>query len=108
MLARRSLRPQPLVRTLPRRLLLLGAVFFIALVSSSAPAGAQEIELPTVPDPVDTPTIEVPDDPRGDARATVVGGAEGETGGERMGEREREARSASVAGVELDLDALFE
>ena len=53
-------------------------------------------------------TIEVPDDPRGDARATVVGGAEGETGRERMGEREREARSASVAGVELDLDALFE
>lgn len=74
MLARRSLRPQPLVRTLPRRLLLLGAVFFIALVSSSAPAGAQEIELPTVPDPVDTPTIEVPDD-----IADVIG-EEGDTG----------------------------
>ena len=74
MLARRSLRPQPLVRTLPRRLLLLGAVFFLALVSSSAPAGAQEIELPTVPDPVDTPTIEVPDD-----IADVIG-EEGDTG----------------------------
>jgi len=73
-LARRSLRPQPLVRTLPRRLLLLGAVFFLALVSSSAPAGAQEIELPTVPDPVDTPTIEVPDD-----IADVIG-EEGDTG----------------------------
>lgn len=74
MLARRSLRPQPLVRTLPRRLLLLGAVVFLALVSSSAPAGAQEIELPTVPDPVDTPTIEVPDD-----IADVIG-EEGDTG----------------------------
>ena len=74
MLARRSLRPQPLVQTLPRRLLLLGAVFFLALVSSSAPAGAQEIELPTVPDPVDTPTIEVPDD-----IADVIG-EEGDTG----------------------------
>lgn len=74
MLARRSLRPQPLVRTLSRRLLLLGAVFFLALVSSSAPAGAQEIELPTVPDPVDTPTIEVPDD-----IADVIG-EEGDTG----------------------------
>ena len=74
MLARRSLRPQPLVRTLPRRLLLLGAVFFLALVSSSAPAGAQEIELPTVPDPVDTPTIEVPDD-----IADVIG-EQGDTG----------------------------
>jgi len=73
-LARRSLRPQPLVRTLPRRLLLLGAVVFLALVSSSAPAGAQEIELPTVPDPVDTPTIEVPDD-----IADVIG-EEGDTG----------------------------
>jgi len=73
-LARRSLRPQPLVQTLPRRLLLLGAVFFLALVSPSAPAGAQEIELPTVPDPVDTPTIEVPDD-----IADVIG-EEGDTG----------------------------
>ena len=49
-------------------------MFFLALVSSSAPAGAQEIELPTVPDPVDTPTIEVPDD-----IADVIG-EEGDTG----------------------------
>ena len=74
MLARRSLRPQLLVRTVPRRLLLLGAVLFLALVSSSPPAGAQEIELPTVPDPVDAPTIEVPDD-----IAEVIG-EEGDTG----------------------------
>lgn len=74
MIARRSLRPQPLVRMVPRRLLIMGAVVFVALASSWAPAGAQEIELPTVPDPVDAPTIEVPDD-----IAEVIG-EEGDTG----------------------------
>ena len=74
MIARRSLRPQPLVRMAPRRLLVMGAVVFVALASAWAPAGAQEIDIPAVPDPVDAPTIEVPDD-----IADVIG-EEGDTG----------------------------
>ncbi|MGB1680978.1 MAG: flagellar type III secretion system pore protein FliP [Acidimicrobiales bacterium] len=58
----------------PRRLLVMGAVVFVALASAWAPAGAQEIDIPAVPDPVDAPTIEVPDD-----IADVIG-EEGDTG----------------------------
>lgn len=52
----------------------MGAVVFVALASAWAPAGAQEIDIPAVPDPVDAPTIEVPDD-----IADVIG-EEGDTG----------------------------
>lgn len=52
----------------------MGAVVFVALASAWAPAGAQEIDIPAVPDPVDAPTIEVPDDIAG------VIGEEGDTG----------------------------
>ncbi len=73
MIARRSLRPQPFVPQILRRLLVTGAVLFVAL-AVMGPAGAQEIEIPDEPGPAGPPGIELPDD-----IAEVIG-EEGDTG----------------------------
>ena len=73
MIARRSLRPQPFVPQIVRRLLVAGAVLFVAL-AVMGPAGAQEIEIPDEPGPAGPPGIELPDD-----IAEVIG-EEGDTG----------------------------
>ena len=58
MIARRSLLSQPFVPPSVRRLLVLVAVVFIALVATAGSATAQDVEIPDQPGP---PVIDVPD-----------------------------------------------
>ncbi|MEM9466963.1 MAG: flagellar type III secretion system pore protein FliP [Actinomycetota bacterium] len=74
MIARRPLPSQLFVPRFLRRLLVLGAVLFVALVAAASPVAAQQVDVPDEPGPAGPPGIELPDDIE-----TVIG-ADDDTG----------------------------